>query len=464
MRKSSLTFAVEAASTLLRERINKKVYEEELLEIVDYVFSHGWRVIKLYFMIGLPGSREVDEAESIIELLNRIHTRGKKKRDINVTVSPFIPKPHTPFEREEQRDREYYEDVVLRVKRGLPRSVKIKNHDLDLSLLEGIVARGDARLGAAILSAYRRGCRLDSWREYFDAAAWYAALDETLPWWRELSGERREEKLPWEWVVTGYEKLKNSWRSRCAELGDFTGAKWRYRHDLDRPEIEKGLERFKKRYEVRALYRLKLSKTGPSRYLSHLDFLEVLRRALRMAGMPVAFTQGFNKHERIAAGFPVPLGIQSDSEIFDIELFELPSDENIKRLRESFPEGIDFIEGGISYEKGSLMGKVTAISYRIEGKKEVISKLAAAVREAPSFTKKTKKGEKEIPFDDAVASWRQKSEEELQFEMKTDSSGTLRIDVAMEQLAARAGVSVDTLAMRKLGQFVDTGKGERELL
>jgi len=461
VRKSSLTFAVEAGSRNLREKINKKVYEEELLEIVDYVFSNGWRVIKLYFMIGLPGSRDEDEAESIIELLKKIRTMGKRKGEINVTISPFIPKPHTPFEREEQRDEEYFSDIVLRVKQGLPRSIKIKSHNLRLSLLEGVFARGDARLGAGVLKAYNDGCRLDSWREYFQYGAWFSALDETLPGWRDYLGVRGEEKLPWEWVSTGFEKLKNNWRDRCVDLGEFDGPKWRYRDELDREAIQEGLKKFEKRFEVKGVLRLRLSKLGLSRYLSHLDFLEVIRRALRMADMPVAFSQGFNKRERIAAGFPVPLGIESESEILDIDLYDLPGTEVFEKLKKSFPVGIDYIDSEISEEKGSIMGKVRGILYRIEGDPHTISSLAEAARSAPSFVKKTKKGTAEIPFDDAVLNWKIDGERAIDIEMKTDSSGTVRIDVAMSQLSEIAGSSIEDISMVKKGQYMLNDREER---
>ncbi len=461
VRKSSLTFAVEAGSRSLREKINKKVYEEELLEIVDYVFSKGWRVLKLFFMIGLPGSRDEDEAESIIELLKKIRTMGKRKGEINVTVSPFIPKPHTPFEREEQRDEEYFRDIVLRVKQGLPRSIKIKSHDLRLSVLEGIFARGDARLGAAVLKAYNDGCRLDSWREYFKPADWFAALDKTLPAWRDYLGERGEDKLPWEWVSTGFEKLKNNWRDRCIDLGEFDGPKWRYRDALDRDAIQEGLKKFEKRFEVKGVLRLRLSKLGPSRYLSHLDFLEVIRRALRMADMPVAFSQGFNKRERIAAGFPVPLGIESESEILDIDLYDFPGEEVFEKLRKSFPEGIDYLDSEIIEEKGSIMGKVRGILYRVEGDSRIIAALDEAARSAPSFFKKTKKGTAEIPFDDAVLSWIVLEDGAVDVEMITDSSGTVRIDVAIPQLAEKGGVSIEDVTMVKKGQYMLNDQGER---
>ena len=172
VRRASLTFAVESASDSIRARANKKVVLQDLVDIVRHVYERGWKVIKLYFMIGLPGCEEQDEAEDIIELLKHIFTIGGKRMDINVTVSPFVPKPHTPFQRERQMGRDYFESAVLRIKRGLPRSIKIKNHDVKASIIEGVLARGDARLGAVIERSYRDGCRFDSWEEQFRFDIW----------------------------------------------------------------------------------------------------------------------------------------------------------------------------------------------------------------------------------------------------------------------------------------------------
>jgi radical SAM superfamily enzyme YgiQ (UPF0313 family) len=114
------------------------------------VFSRKWDTIKLYFMIGLPGFREQDEAASIVELLKKIDDAGKRRKKINATVSPFIPKPHTPLEREEMAGEEYIRETVRRIKTGLPRRIAVKNHSIEGSMLEGLLARGDAAVGNAI--------------------------------------------------------------------------------------------------------------------------------------------------------------------------------------------------------------------------------------------------------------------------------------------------------------------------
>ena len=127
--------------------------------------------------------------------------------DINVTVSPFVPKPHTPFQRERQMGRDYFDETVRRVKRGLPRTIRIKNHDVESSILEAVIARGDAGLGEVIERSYRDGCRFDSWDERFRFETWQKNLDAVMPGWQSRLGLRLEGPLPWDCVETGFEKL-----------------------------------------------------------------------------------------------------------------------------------------------------------------------------------------------------------------------------------------------------------------
>ncbi len=155
VRKSSITFAIEAASDEIRSAIHKKISIDELMTIIGRVFAGKWDMIKLYFMIGLPGFREHDEAEAIVDLLRKIDDVGMRRKKINATISPFIPKPHTPLERVEMADEAYIRNTVTRIKTGLPRRIAVKNHSIDGSMLEGLLARGDAAVADMIEKAYR---------------------------------------------------------------------------------------------------------------------------------------------------------------------------------------------------------------------------------------------------------------------------------------------------------------------
>ena len=213
VRKSGLTIAPEAGTDRLRAVINKDVTNDNLLASVEEAFRQGWRNVKLYFMIGLPTETDEDVA-AIVELSNaagRLRPRGKARgAAVTASVSNYIPKPFTPFQWEEMDSPEEFARKQDIIARGVCRkNVDFKGHDPRVSFLEGVFARADRRLGAAILHAWRAGARLEAWSDHFRPELWeeafraagidarrYAcasrALDAVLPWEHIDSGLRRE--------------------------------------------------------------------------------------------------------------------------------------------------------------------------------------------------------------------------------------------------------------------------------
>ncbi len=436
IRKSSLTFAVESASDEVRSRAYKRVNTGHLLSIIEHLFMNGWNHIKLYFMLGLPGCEEHDEGEALVSLMKRIIAIPGKKKNINVTLSPFVPKPHTPFEREKQMDDEYFLEKVIFIKKNLPSFIKIKSHNIRASILEGVISRGDGRVGSAILRAYGSGCRFDSWSEHFSSEKWEAALNEEVPGWRDYLGERENETiLPWSFVETGFEKVKDSMKGRSLDPDNYERRNTDTGKRLDRDRIEKGGELFREKYDVNLKARMVLSKRGVSRFISHIDFMEVIRRGLRMAGAPVSFTRGFNKRERIAMGFPLPLGIESEHELLEVDLFrELPPGftENFNR---KLPGGIDLRSYRYSDDSSSLMAESSAAEFRVRVHgKDHINLLKESCEKKPGFVKRSKKGEKNVAFDDAVESYRFTGEDTLLIRLFTGTAGSVRIDSLLEEL------------------------------
>ena len=305
LRRTSLTFAVESASDELRAIANKKLRTSDLLEILDHVFAKGWRTIKLYFMIGLPGCEECDEAGAIIGLLKTIALIGTRKKEINVTLSPFVPKPHTPFQWSRQMDASYLQDVIARVKRAVPRFISIKNHDVRMSLLEGVMSRGDERLGGVIYRSYMDGCRLDSWTEHFRYDIWEKNLNEMIPDWGCYFDPRgHDDILPWDGVKTGFEKIvahKRDTQSSREQMPKRAPAVIE-----NSGEIRRSLDAFGDKYQIRERIRIQFAKRGDARYIPHLDFMEIIKRVLRMRACLLRCA-GFNKRERISMGFPLPL-------------------------------------------------------------------------------------------------------------------------------------------------------------
>ena len=180
IRKSSLTFAPEAGSQRLRNVINKGLTEEIILEGAGLAFEGGWQKVKLYFMLGLPTETEEDRKE-IPRLADKIARRyyeiPKDKRNgkcqITISTSFFVPKPFTPFQWAGMYPKEEYlaraRVVNEEMKEQLNRkSLKYNWHEADVTVLEGVFARGDRRVGQVLLKAYEKGCIFDAWSEYFD--------------------------------------------------------------------------------------------------------------------------------------------------------------------------------------------------------------------------------------------------------------------------------------------------------
>lgn len=185
VRKSGLTIAVEAASERLRQIINKPIKDSDLFSAVEAAYREGWQRLKLYFMVGLPGETE-DDVVRIVELSNDLALRRRKTdnrpADINVAVSWFVPKPHTPFAWTSQRSREYFnqaKQMILDAKRRLrAKYLQFKFHNIERSLLESAIGRGDRRLCRVIEAAWRKGARFDLWNECFDFEKWRSAFAE----------------------------------------------------------------------------------------------------------------------------------------------------------------------------------------------------------------------------------------------------------------------------------------------
>jgi len=463
LRRASLTFAVESASEMVRARANKKVFTEDLLEIVRHVSARGWKVVKLYFMIGLPGCEETDEAGDIIGLLKEIRRAAGRGMDINVTVSPFVPKPHTPFQRERQMDRGYFDETVLRVKRGLPRSIRIKNHDVDSSILEAVIARGGAELGAAIERSYRDGCRFDSWDELFRFETWRKNLDEVTPGWRERIGRRLDGPLPWDCVDTGFGRLlekRTEASAACAPLRRRTAAP---RGAVDAARIEEAGRAFARRFEAGPRMRVRFVKTGMMRFISHIEFMEVVKRALRIADAPVAMTRGFNKRERVSAGFPTPLGIESESELVDVDLFEPAPVDIIARVNAGLPDGISAASVRVLEGKESIMAETAAIEYRVTADEVLIKKMSASLDARIAFVKKTKKSEKEVPFDRVVHSHDVGGAGSLLIRLFSGSEDSVRIDEVARALAGSGEDALRGLKIAKTAQYRGA-EGKLELI
>ena len=203
VRKSTLTFAPEAGTQRLRDVINKNITEENILDGCRVAFSGGYNTVKLYFMLGLPTETDEDIAgiHALVTKIMKLYKECGPDRAISVSISlsTFVPKPHTPFQYEPMISREEAtrrQKLLLSLFTPKSKKIKISFSDYDSAYVEAVLARGDENIGAAVLAAYQNGCMLDSWGDYFNFSKWQTALDglgdsivykqrsydEALPW------------------------------------------------------------------------------------------------------------------------------------------------------------------------------------------------------------------------------------------------------------------------------------------
>lgn len=225
-RKSGLTFAPEAGTQRLRDVINKGVTEADLLKACSAAFSHGWKTVKLYFMIGLPTETDEDikGIASLAEKVVALYKEIKGRRDIKVTVSVscFVPKPFTPFQWFGQNSKAEFERKQQLLKTHIKdRAIQFNYHDSSTSILEGIISRGDRRLAKVIYRAYKKGAKFDGWSEMFNFSIWQEAFAEegTDTAVYNLRTRDFNEKLPWEHTTPGVSKqfLLSEWKKALSQ-------------------------------------------------------------------------------------------------------------------------------------------------------------------------------------------------------------------------------------------------------
>ena len=363
VRKTGFTIAPEAGTQRLRDIINKKSTREDILKAASYAYGYGWNLIKLYFMIGLPTETEDDLIE-IAELVREVsgcgRRRGSKGGRVNVNISFFIPKPHTPFQWEGMAGSEELRAKVRLLRNHLhPGRVKLNWHDVHCSQLEAVFSRGDRRLAGVIEEAWKRGCRFDGWTDHFRMDLWLQAfrsqdLDPEFFANRKLSTRAR---LPWDHIDTGVKKefllkeyevafggkvtLRCEGRDcrKCGVCGAdvytvFSPAGGK--HTAEANEPERPVPSAANRYRVHYI------KQGISRFISHLDLVRLFQRAILRAGIRPLYSQGFNPHPRLSFGPALKLGIESRDEYFDfLSNAEYQETSFLSRLNKALCGGVE---------------------------------------------------------------------------------------------------------------------------
>lgn len=364
VRKSGFTVAPEAGTDRLREVINKGITEEDLLATCKDAFTLGWKLIKLYFMVGLPTETEED-VEAIVTLAKKARQQGWQGKgrqvQINLGVATFVPKPHTPFQWEPQLSLEESKGRINRLKQLLPRQgFKIKWHDPEQSLVEGVFSRGDRRLARLLETAWKNGARLDSWSEHFSLEQWrQAAVDCNIDLEHYLRRRLVDEVLPWEHLHSGVDRsfLEQEYAKAFAQqytpdcrvhgcqgcgLCDFKTIQPVVNEQpepiQDRPAPQPKPERVQPQQAF--TYRVHYSRLGDSRFYGHLELLQLVFRMLNRVRLPLLFSSGFNPTPRVSFSQALPVGVESLVEYFDMDLARpLASMEDmVDQLNNQLPE------------------------------------------------------------------------------------------------------------------------------
>lgn len=386
VRKTSFTLAPEAGTDKMRKIINKGNTSEDLLSTIDKVFSAGWKSIKLYFMIGLPGE-EQEDLEGIIDLSHAAVRAAKNRGQVTISLSTFVPKPHTPFQWEKQispEDTYKRQDFIRRHTKN--RRISFKWHDARMSFLEGIFSRGDETIGLLLEKAFNMGCRFDGWSEIFRFDLWQKSLEETgIDASLFLRARGLDEALPWDNIDCGVsrdfllgekQKAQNYLPTpdcrfdECQLCGvcDFSTTK----NIFSAPDDSKNTVQSGPAPDavniLRNTYRFTFRKVDRAKFLSHLEISAALTRALRQCGFPLFYSSGFHPHPKISFGTATAVGTESFQEYMDVGANHTVDDFTPlkKAINSALPAGLEIDEiKTVSPQDKSLADALHGFVYEI---------------------------------------------------------------------------------------------------
>ncbi len=379
----TITLAPEAGSQQLRNRINKNISEEDILTSVTRALNLGIRSIKLYFMVGLPDETEKD-IEEIITLIEKMYAVNPKKiSKINVSIAPFVPKAHTPFQwcRQNSKEEFIYKISLIKNYFSKHKKISIKYHTIEQSQLEAVIARGGREVGKLIYEAYKKGAQFDSWNTHFDFSLWERAAEKTGI---DLHIYHKEipinSVLPWDHIDCGIKKkflieeynkskqqiitedCRNGVCSKCGICDNmspiYTTEKPISNIISDKPQLSV------KHQDPRFVYKVIYEKGDKLRFISHKELSALIYTILRKSTLPIYHTEGFNRHPKISFGPPLSLGLSGKGEIFTFSMLEILNEKEIrKKLDVNLPQ--DFFLKEVVYMGSSYKIRLTGEHIRI---------------------------------------------------------------------------------------------------
>ncbi|MDR2444436.1 MAG: TIGR03936 family radical SAM-associated protein [Spirochaetaceae bacterium] len=384
VRKSGLTFAVETPLDNWQAAINKQIDMDSVVSIMAEAKRNGWRQAKLYFMIGLPVEEEaagISEDDAIIAFVKKLSGSTGLKFSINIGV--FVPKPHTPFQWSAQIEEGRARQALHRIRDQLKRDGhKVSIHDPFMAIVEGLISRGDERVGELIEQAYTAGCRLDAWSDFFREDVWKRIAGENADYVGQITGGRKVgDSLAWDIIYSNisknrleveYEKSQKYTRNnilcikecmdRCGVcLAETEIVENNIRLDNNNPEntnpeinisgtplvetqfVPSPAAKSRDPKTYRILF--SFSKEGRAVFLPHLALIEVFSMAALRAGAPVLYTSGFNPMPRLDFAAPLSIGVSAYGEIASVDT-QCPFSGGEFRLllNKVLPEGISITD------------------------------------------------------------------------------------------------------------------------
>jgi radical SAM superfamily enzyme YgiQ (UPF0313 family) len=400
--RTGFTFALESTTAGMRCKLNKNIDMDILLGQLPLLKKYGWRKLKLYLMIGFPWEKEEDIG-AIRELLIPFE---KERIDINLSVSPFIPKPHTPFQWLPMENENVLSEKISMLKKSLKgRRVKVKYRDPKTSIIEAIVSRGDSQLSPLFEYLFHKGAKLEAWREYFHPGLYDEWFDQQgISMDDYLAAKPLEGSLPWDMIDTGINKSFLAEELAHAEAGEKTddcytgcavcGIGCKAPRDALRvksyelqsePQPKTDASQLRTGAELQTegsilsprpptfvpgiKYTFRYGKYGDARYIGHLDTMHILLRALRSLGVTIRTHGKYHPMPKISLSDALPMGIESTCELMEIEtdIGVLIHEKTIEEMNRVLPRGIKIYE----FIKGSLQNMVKDCSYLLVTDKNI---------------------------------------------------------------------------------------------
>jgi radical SAM family uncharacterized protein/radical SAM-linked protein len=492
-KKPTLTFAPEAGTDVLRNVIGKYLPEKQIVSTLLSANALGWKVIKLYFMIGLPTETDEDIA-GITELVKKVRKQAKGL-NFNITVSPFVPKAQTAFQWFPMAQNQEIARKIDLLNKLLPATVKAHNHRA--SVIEAFIAKGGRKVSGAIYKAWQKGARFDQWADKFGNDIWNEAIkesglsldfyvyriikqDEVLPW------EHLNFGMPKEALYKDYLKGINERQTAIDAAGGISCQSLSCKPVLgtsgagnpdgcaaaapqsfsESPFPDSQLS------SPRALpqsvlpsqrFLLRFSRLGAVKFISHLEQIEVFRRAARRSGLPIAFTAGFSPQVKCSFGPPVSVGQESLCEYMDLYFTQNTAAQTIvEKFSSVLPPGFQILSAKrrpLKFPAIDIL--VNAAEYEIENTFETDEKeIGDFLSRETIFVEKIKKGKTIVIDAKPLIKTISLKSGKIKFVLRFGEGKSVKPEIVLEKLLKNEDNYAKIYIIKRKGLYIETSTGE----